>query len=247
MMELKDVTKRFGSTLAVDRLSLMIPNGKIVAILGPNGSGKSTLLRLLIGLLKPDSGTLFLDGIEYKWGDIQLRKKIAYLPQTLAFPNAATGHELLDLYAELLHVDNKSTLQNLQKIFPAGFLDKSVHEYSTGMLQQIGLAIVSLERTPILLLDEPTASLDPAATRQLRDSIRAEAASGRTVLFTTHDLADVESIADKVVLLSDGKIVATELVSVLRERAENNPAHIVSLLPELESLYRSHIGMEKPK
>lgn len=218
MIIFRDVVKRFGSTLAVDSLSVPIARGEVVALLGPNGSGKTTTLKIAAGLIRPDAGEVVVGEPPLSPALPAARRAVSFLPQRVAFPDALSGTEVVEFYRRLRGIPPARTGAVLRFASLNGAADRPVSTYSGGMLQRLGLAVAILPDADVLLLDEPTAALDPdglAAFYALMDGRRAD---GRTVLFTSHQVGDVERLADRFLVLMGGRLVAELTQAALRDQ-----------------------------
>ncbi len=217
MIEIKHLTKRFGSFCAVDDVSLQVQPGEIFAILGPNGSGKTTTLKCVAGLVSPSSGQVLIDGLDTWESALRTKLLFSYLPQRVAFPEMLTAREILEFYCRLRKLPLERVAQVLASSKFNGFGEKPVKEFSGGMVQRLGIALLALADTPVLLLDEPTTGLDPEASAQLRELLMAHRNKSETVLLTSHILSEVEELADRVAILVQGRLVTVESVAVLRQ------------------------------
>ncbi len=218
MISVKHLTKTFGEFTAVNDLSFDVKPGETFALLGPNGSGKTTALKCLVGLITPTAGEVTIDGIDI-WKDARRAKTLmSYLPQAVNFHDNLTAREVMQFYCRLrkLPANRIDTVMKGEHFNFNGFTDKPVNQFSGGMLQRLGLAVACLPDAPILLLDEPTASLDPERAIQFREFLQTLKAAGKTIIFTSHVLADVEELADRVAILVAGKLVALESIKALR-------------------------------
>lgn len=220
MIEIRQLTKQFGSFLAVDNVSLEIRQGETFALLGPNGSGKSTTLRCLVGLTVPTGGDILVNGLDVQKGPREARKLISYLPQRVSFPDNLTAREVLQFYARLRKLPACRVEEQLSasRFEFNGFANKSISEFSGGMVQRLGLAVACLPDAPVLVLDEPTVGLDPQGAVRFRQFLAALKREGKTIVFASHVLDDVEQLADRVAILVGGKLVALESISTLWER-----------------------------
>jgi len=209
MIRFRQMSKRFGRRVAVDSLTLEIGRGEVVALLGPNGSGKTTSLKAAAGLIRPSSGQILLGEPARSASDPRARQILSFLPQRVAFPESLTGRETLEFFrllrgATAARVDDALRFASLN-----GAGDRPVGTYSGGMAQRLGLAAAVLPDAPVLLLDEPTAALDPDGLRAFHDVVRRYRADGKTILFTSHQMGDVERLADRIAILVDGRLTAT--------------------------------------
>jgi Cu-processing system ATP-binding protein len=218
-------TKRYGSQTAqtaVDGLDLAVAAGETVALLGPNGSGKTTSLKAAAGLLRPTAGEVLLGEPGRSAADPEARRILSYLPQRLSFPDALTGREVVEFYRALRGAAAERTAEVLRFASLNGAGARAVGTYSGGMVQRLGLAVAVLPDAPVLLLDEPTAALDPDGLCAFYGLVGKRKAEGKTVLFTSHHLGDAERLADRFAILVQGKLAACltqrELADRLAER-----------------------------
>jgi Cu-processing system ATP-binding protein len=206
--------KTFGSEVAVADLTLDVRRGETLALLGPNGSGKTTTLKAVAGLIRPTSGEVLLGEPGQASHHPDARRVVSFLPQRVAFPDTLTGREVVEFYRALRATDPRRTDEALGFASLNGASARPVGTYSGGMLQRLGLAVAFLPDTPVLLLDEPTAALDPEGLAAFYVMVERYAQEGRTVLFTSHQLGDAERLADRFAILVAGRLVA---VLTLRE------------------------------
>ncbi|HKW25024.1 MAG TPA: ABC transporter ATP-binding protein [Terriglobales bacterium] len=218
MIEITGLGKHYGECAALAEVSLQINAGEIFAILGPNGSGKTTLLKCLAGLARPSAGHIRINGLDLTPDNHLAKANFSYLPQQVCLPDQLNAREVLQFYARLRGLSNGRVSHLLASSALNGFGERRIREYSGGMLQRLGLAIALLPDSPILLLDEPTSGLDPGASTRLRELLRELRSRQKTIVFSCHVLADVESIADRVAILLDGRLAGIEEVGGLRER-----------------------------
>jgi Cu-processing system ATP-binding protein len=218
MIEVNGLGKRYGECAALAEVSLQINAGEIFAILGPNGSGKTTLLKCLAGLARPSAGHIRINGFDLTPDNQAAKASFSYLPQQVCLPDQLNAREVLEFYARLRGLSNRRVSHLLASSALNGFGERRIREYSGGMLQRLGLAIALLPDAPILLLDEPTSGLDPGASARFRELLTQLRSRQKTVVFSCHVLADVESIADRVAILLDGRLAGVEEVGGLRER-----------------------------
>jgi ABC-type multidrug transport system ATPase subunit len=217
MISIKHLTKRFGDFCAVDDVSFEVRPGEIFAILGPNGSGKTTTLKCVAGLLSLSAGQVLVDGLDTWENGVKARRRFSYLPQRVAFPEMLTAREILEFYCRLRRLPAERAAQALVSSRFNGFGERPIREFSGGMLQRLGIAVLSLDDTPVLLLDEPTTGLDPEASLRLREFLASRRLEGKAVLLTSHLLSEVEELADRVAILVQGRLAAVESVASLRQ------------------------------
>jgi Cu-processing system ATP-binding protein len=212
------ISKRYGRRLVLDDLAATLPRGAISALVGPNSAGKTTLIKLLLGLARPDAGRIVVDGTVIG-REPQYRARIGYMPQIARFPGQMTGNGLLEGIA-LLRRQSASPDLSLAEAFGIGAdLDRPLGVLSGGTRQKINAVIALAFRPEILVLDEPTAGLDPLAARIFKDRLVAERARGATVLITSHVLPELEELADHVLFLAEGRARWQGEAGALRRQA----------------------------
>ena len=222
MIAFRDFTKTFGSRTAVSSLTLEVGHGEVLALLGPNGSGKTTSIKAAAGLLRPSSGSVLVGEPPRSALDPAARQACAFLPQRVSFPEQLTGREVVAFYGALRGEHADRVDQALKVASLNGSSARPVGTYSGGMVQRLGLAVAVASAAPVLLLDEPTAALDPDGLAAFYALVERQRANGQTVLFSSHQLGDVERLADRVAVLVGGRLVATytarELAGLLADR-----------------------------
>jgi Cu-processing system ATP-binding protein len=212
------LSKRYGAHRAVEALTLSVGAGEVVALLGPNGSGKTTSLKSAAGLIRPTSGEVLVGEPARPAASPEARGALSFLPQKVSFPDSLTGREVVEFYRRLRGGDSERTEEVLRVAALNGAAGRQVSTYSGGMTQRLGLAVAALPEAPVLLLDEPTSSLDADGLCAFYGLVERRRHEGRTVLFTSHQWGDVERLADRVAVLVDGKLVADLRQSELSER-----------------------------
>ena len=206
MIEVVDLTKRYGKVLAVDRLSFRVEPGTITGFLGPNGAGKSTTLRAVLGLVQPDAGGATVLGRAYRELDRPLHRVGAVLEASEVHPGRS-GRNHLRVLAAAAGVPSSRVEEVLALVELTAAAKRRVKGYSLGMRQRLGLATALLGDPEVLVLDEPANGLDPAGVRWLRDLLRSLAGEGRTILVSSHVLAEVAQTVDRVVIIHRGKLI----------------------------------------
>ena len=206
VIELHSLTKRFGDVVAVDELSFEVDAGQVIGFLGPNGAGKTTTLRMLLGLATPTEGSATINGRPYQKLDRPLHVVGAVLDATGAHPGRSARNHLR-IAAMLGEVDQSRIDEVLDLVDLTSSADRRAGEFSLGMRQRLGLATALLTEPEILILDEPASGLDPEGVHWLRQLLRDLAAEGRTVLVSSHVLAEVAHTVDSVVILDRGRLV----------------------------------------
>jgi Cu-processing system ATP-binding protein len=209
-------SKSYGPLSAVRSLDLEVGAGEVVALLGPNGSGKTTSLKAAAGLITPTSGEVRLAGRPA--GDPEAREILSFLPQRVSFPDSLSGREVLEFYRFLRGVAATRVEEVLRFAALNGSGARPVGQYSGGMVQRLGLAVAMLPDAPLLLLDEPTAALDPDGLCAFYGLVGRRRSEGKTVLFTSHHLGDVERLADRFAVLVEGRLAATLTARELQDR-----------------------------
>lgn len=217
MIQVRDLRKSFGRVEALKGVSVGCPRGRVTALVGPNGSGKTTLMKALLGLVRPDAGSMSIGGRALD-GDPALRLAVGYMPQVPHYPDNLTVEELLELVggvraaagpapADIADWPGRGDPALPPSLFDlAHVLKRRLRGLSGGTLQRVGAELAWRSGAPLLVLDEPTAGLDPLASSRLKDRLRADRAGGRTVLVSSHVLADLQELADHVVFLLDGRV-----------------------------------------
>lgn len=211
MIEVRDLTKRYGSTVAVDALSFRVEPGQITGFLGPNGAGKSTTMRLILGLDRPDTGTALVNGQPYGSYRHPLCQAGALLEARSTHPGR-TAHAHLRWLAHTHGIDRTRVDQVLELTGLTAAARKRVGGFSLGMAQRLGLAAAMLGDPPVLMLDEPMNGLDPDGMVWLRDLLRNLAAEGRTVLVSSHLMSEMQQLATHLVVIGRGRLVADTTV-----------------------------------
>ena len=219
-IETQGLNKRYGRRVALRDFSLSVPEGALLGVLGPNGAGKTTTIRVLVGLLRASSGSARVFGRDC-WSDgPAVRAEVGYLPGELHLYETLTGRATLRFLADARRRDCAREVERLSGLFDLDLdLDRRVRGYSRGMKQKLGLIAALMHRPRLLILDEPTSGLDPLMRRCLFEELRAVVAEGRTVLFSSHTLSEVDTLCDEVAMLRQGNLVELERVEVLRARA----------------------------
>lgn len=208
LVVVESVTKRYGETLAVDGVSLRVGAGEVYALLGANGAGKSTLIRMMTGLSEPDSGSVTVCGEGMARRAIAAKRHIGYLPEELYFYQRLTGREYLRLVAGLKGADASGVAAEIEFFELSAVADKWVGGYSLGMRKKLGLAAAFTGSPRVLVLDEPLNGLDVEMMRKLRLRLASERDAGRSFLVSSHVMSFVERVADRVCVMSAGRVVA---------------------------------------
>jgi ABC-2 type transport system ATP-binding protein len=224
MISVKDITKRYARAVAVDRISFSVEKGQIVGFLGPNGAGKTTTMRILTCFLTPSSGTASVAGFDVLEQPFEVKKRIGYLPETPPlYPEMETA-EYLRFVGKLKGLSG-AELENrinyvCERCFVADVKNKLMGKLSKGYRQRVGLAQAIIHNPDVLILDEPTAGLDPKQINETRDLIKS-LAGDHTIILSTHILPEVEQTCEQVLIINKGKLVATDSVRNLQARARD--------------------------
>ncbi|WP_040166439.1 ABC transporter ATP-binding protein [Microbacterium gorillae] len=221
-IEVRALGKRFGSAVVLDGLDFSVAPGEIFGLLGPNGAGKTTTINILTTLLRADTGTACVDGIDVRREPEQVRRRIAVSGQSAAVDTTLTGAENVRLLARLSALGRRETERRVRELLDrfglASAAEKSVASYSGGMRRRLDLALSLIVPPRVLFLDEPTTGLDPVSRRELWEAIRVMADEGTTVLLTTQYLEEADRLADRVGVLDAGRAVAIGTPSELKAR-----------------------------
>ncbi len=212
------LSKAFGSRRAVDALRFEVGQGEVFGFLGPNGAGKSTTIRLLMGLYRPTAGTARVLGLDPVRDGAKMRRQVGYLPGELALHPRLTGGQHVSYAARARGLTGLGTAGRLAERFEA-VLDRPVRTLSKGNRQKIGIILAVMASPAVLILDEPTSGLDPLMQAEFERLVRELAAEGRTVFLSSHELDQVQRVADRVSIIRDGQLAVTDTVSGLRASA----------------------------
>jgi len=223
-LEVDHLSKAYGTVQALRDVSFAVPPGQIVGLLGPNGAGKSTTMKAVLGLIRPDTGTIRVFGRDVQADPVATKRQIGYVPEAPSLYEFLTGAEYLDFVADMYALPralrSERIAQFLAGLELAGHENALISGYSQGMKQKIALIAALLHRPRLLVLDEPLNGLDPRSARVAKDLLRNLASSdGVGVLFSTHVLEIAQAICDRVVILSRGSVLAMDSIAALRERA----------------------------
>ena len=216
VIQMDGLTKRYGSILAVDGLSLRVPRGGVFGLLGPNGSGKTTTMSMLLSLVRPTSGTISLFGLEGGRAREEALNRVGAVVETPAFSPYLSARANLKYFQGISRKGSTAEIARLLELVGlAERADSKFRTYSMGMKQRLGLAYALLGDPELLILDEPTNGLDPGGMAEVRELVRSLGSGGRTVLLSSHLLHEVEQVCDSIVILSRGRLVAQGSVAEL--------------------------------
>lgn len=216
MVSIDALVKSFGSLDVLEGVSTQIPRGQVTAIVGPNGSGKTTLIKCILGLVRPDAGMITVDGTTLD-GDWRYRERIGYMPQAARFPENLSAREVLGMLKDLRgHPDNTDE-ELIERFDLEPELDKPIRTLSGGNRQKVNAVTAFLFRPNLIILDEPTAGLDPAASSVLKDKIQNAQAQGTTFILTSHVMSELEELASHLAFLLRGTIQYDGRIDALTE------------------------------
>ncbi|MCS6993413.1 MAG: ABC transporter ATP-binding protein [Anaerolineales bacterium] len=222
IIEIEHLTKRFGKRIAVDDLSLTVHPGEIFGLVGPNGAGKTTTMRMLATLLQPDSGEIRVGGHSVQRQPREVRRMLGYMPDSFGVYGDMSVQEYLDFFGacyKIAPAKRAALIADLLELVEIGHRrDDMVDTLSTGLKQRLGLARVLIHDPEVLVLDEPASGLDPRARIEIRELLREIARLGKTILFSSHILADVSQLCTRVAILESGKVVALGSLEQLNNR-----------------------------
>jgi ABC-2 type transport system ATP-binding protein len=221
MIEVHQLSKRYGDHIAVDRISFQARPGEIVGLLGPNGAGKTTTMRMLTGFMPPTSGTATIDGFDVVTQSLEARRRVGYMPERVPIYPDMTVEGFIRFWAELRGSRSPRAQVDavLEQVALADRRKTLVRHLSKGMRQRLGLAQALVHRPPVIILDEPTIGIDPQQVIDVRESVRA-LGQAHTVLLSTHILSEAEQMCDRVVIINHGKLVAQGKPADLRRRLQ---------------------------
>jgi len=223
MIRLKNLTKRFGTTVAVDGLDLEIPRGQFFAFLGPNGAGKTTTIKMLTGLLRPTSGAASIGGHDLRKEPEAARRILGYIPDRPFLYDKLTAREFLRFTASLYRIAPAEADKRIDRwLGTFGLGDRGeafIGSYSHGMRQKLAFSGALLHEPDVYVIDEPMVGLDPAGARLVKDILKEETAKGRTVFLSTHTLSVAEELADRIGIIHKGKLTALGSLDELRRQA----------------------------
>ncbi len=235
MLSAKNLTKDHGAHRALDDVNFTVGSGDVFCLLGANGAGKSTTIKLFLGFLKPTSGSAEVDGLDPQQEPQAVRRRLLYIPETVALYDELTGYENLDYFARLAGVEDRSPARLRESLAEAGLasnaFDRRVGQYSKGMRQKVGIALAIVKEAKALLLDEPTSGLDPEASAEFHDLLVRQRDRGAAILMATHDLFRAREVATTVGLMQASRL-----------RRTIDAAKITA--SDLESLYLEEMGRQ---
>lgn len=222
MLKLSNISKTYakGKKPAVDGLNLEVRRGEIFGFIGPNGAGKTTTIKMICGILKPDGGTVTINGHDMLADSIEAKRSIGYVPDTHEVFDRLTGTEYLNFIGDVYGVDAETRRARVKKYLEmfeiAGAAGDQIRSYSHGMKQKLMVTAALLPAPPLWILDEPLTGLDPKSSILLKDEMRAHTAAGNTVFFSTHVLEVAERLCDRIGIIAHGRLIAVGTLDELR-------------------------------
>ena len=223
MIELKNLTKRYGNTLAVNNLNLSVSKGEIYGFIGPNGAGKTTTIRIMGGVLAPTEGIVVIDGINMAADPESVKRRIGFIPDRPFIYEKLTGMEFMRFSADLYGVDERVFVDKAQALLKKfaifNWANELIESYSHGMKQRLIISSALLHDPTVIIVDEPMVGLDPAAIKMVKDMFRNLAKMGTTIFMSTHTLAVAEDICDRIGIIHRGSLIATGTTSDLKRDA----------------------------
>jgi ABC-2 type transport system ATP-binding protein len=217
-IETEKLTKNYGKNPGIRHVDLVVEEGEVFGFLGPNGAGKTTTIRTLLGFLHPSDGRAWVFGMDTRRRSVEIRARVGNLPGEFALEDRMTGEELLRFFARLRGVRDMSHAHELAERLGAD-LERPMRRLSRGNKQKIGLIQAMFHRPPLLILDEPTGGLDPLVQEEFLEIVGEVRAEGRTVFISSHNLAEVERICDRVGIIREGRLVTVEPTDELVNKA----------------------------
>jgi ABC-2 type transport system ATP-binding protein len=237
MIELRDLTKRYGGFTAVDSISLTIPRGELYGFLGPNGAGKTTTMRMIAGILRPTGGSIEVAGIDIQRDPLRAKAKLGFIPDRPFVYDKLTGGEFLRFVAGLYGQEGKEVADRIDELLELFELlpwkDELTESYSHGMRQKLIISSALVHRPEVIVVDEPMIGLDPRSARLLKDLLREFVTRGGTVLMSTHTLEVAEAMCDRIAIIQGGRIAAAGTMDELRIQTSSGDATLEELFLRL--------------
>jgi ABC-2 type transport system ATP-binding protein len=261
LVEIKDVVKRYGTSLSVDHLNLKIEEGEIFGLLGPNGAGKSTTIKMLVGLLPFDHGEIIVDGISVAKRPLEVKRKIGLVPQEIAIYSGLTAQENVIFFAKLYGLRGTKLIDQVEEALAfAGLLEhrfERPESFSGGMKRRLNIACAIMHRPKLIIMDEPTVGIDPQSRNHILDSVKKLNQMGSTIIYTSHYMEEVEAISTRVGIIDQGHLISIGTQAELRKSvakdeqiniqvAAVNPEAIVELQkhPKISKVTLDHTTIE---
>ena len=239
-VETHSLSKQYGRFTALDRFSFGVGRGEVVGLLGPNGAGKTTLLRLLMGYLRPNEGTASIDGLDCYRQSYEVHRRVSYLPGEARLFRTMRARDVIDFFTAVRRDGSGPRAVALASGRFGLDLSRGVAQMSTGMRQKLALAVTLAVDTPLVILDEPTSNLDPTVRSDVAALVSEARQAGRTVIFSSHVISEVEQVCDRALILRQGRVVHTQVIADLR-RKHRIRAQLTGSLPPVPESFNGHV------
>ena len=211
VIEIRDLVKKYGNNIAVDNINLSIDEGEIYGLLGPNGAGKSTIINMLCSLLKPNSGSLKIFGVDVQEHNMDVKKKIGLVPQNVAIYKDFTAYENVKFFGELYGLRGNKLKESVNKALEfVGLLDVAKDQaksFSGGMVRRLNIACAIVHEPKLIIMDEPTVGIDPQSRNHILNAVKTLNKNGTTIIYTTHYMEEAENLCSKIGIIDKGKII----------------------------------------
>jgi ABC-2 type transport system ATP-binding protein len=241
-VETNSLSKRYGDFTALDGFSFGVARGEVVGLLGPNGAGKTTLLRLLMGYLRPTAGNAHIDGLDCYRRSVDVHARVSYLPGEVRLFRTMRAREVIDFFTSVRRDGSRSRAVAMASDRFGLDLSRPVATMSTGMRQKLALAVTLAVDTPLVILDEPTSNLDPTVRADVAALVGEARQAGRTVLFSSHVISEVEQVCDRALILRRGQLVHTQVVAELK-RKHRIRAQLTGALPAIPDTFNGSVKL----
>ncbi len=239
-VETSSLTKRYGGFTALNDFSFGVARGEVVGLLGPNGAGKTTLLRMLMGYLRPSAGRASIDGLDCYRESLGVHRRVSYLPGEARLFRHMCGIDTVDFFTSVRRDGSRQRAIALATDRFGLDLSRGVSTMSTGMRQKLALAVTLAVDTPLVILDEPTSNLDPTVRADVAALVLEAKAAGRTVIFSSHVISEVEQVCDRAVILRQGQLVHTQVIAELCKKHRIR-AQLTGPLPSVPESFNGHV------
>lgn len=241
MIEIINLTKRYGNITAVADISLTIPNGQLFGFLGPNGAGKTTTIKTLVGLLKPTSGVVRIEGFDVQKQPLEAKRVVGFIPDKPFIYEKLTGREFLQFTAGLYQVEPRSVDERIAQLLDMFELsdwgDELVESYSHGMRQKLVMSAALIHQPQVIVVDEPMVGLDPKGARLIKKIFRDLCDNGTTIFMSTHTLEIAEQMCDHIAIIQKGQIIAQGTIEELHRLAQTTKTNLEDIFLELTGGY----------
>jgi ABC-2 type transport system ATP-binding protein len=239
MIQLINLTKKFGDFTAVNNLNIEIRQGEFYGILGPNGAGKTTTIKMMCGLFSPTSGRIIINGFDVQKNPLDAKISIGYIPDAPFLYDKLTGREYLYFSGGLYKIEKarlKTKIDELIELLDIGsWIDKRAEDYSRGMSQRIVIASALLHQPSVIIIDEPMVGLDPQSAATVKKILKQKSAEGISLFMSTHTLSVAEELCDRIGIIKDGSLIFEGSIDSINELKENNNKKLETLFLEITS------------